>query len=331
MHIPDGFLDAKTALTMGALSAGGLGLAMLQTRRHLPQGQVARLGLCASFVFSAQMLNFPVIGGTSGHLIGGVLAAVLMGPSAAVLVITTVLLAQCMLFADGGITALGANIFNLALVGGVGGWLIYRTMHRLGKGRPWQLLSAGIAAWASTVLASIACAGELAASGTVPWIVALPAMAGVHMLIGLGEALITMLILASLVKAQPTLLSPATALATDSPTPVPVREPVGSLVCYGLLVSLGLALLVSPFASPWPDGLDKVAQTHGFHEMQTPVPVLTAPVPDYQMPGISAQALATSAAGSAGTLVVFALAWLLARSLTWRAHLSPTVRVPMRL
>ena len=206
MHIPDGFLDAKTAAATGVLAVAGLGLALRQARMELPRRKVPLLGLSAAFVFAAQMLNFPVAGGTSGHMIGGVLAAVLLGPSAAVIAISAVLVVQCFLFADGGITALGANIFNMAIVGGGGGWLVYRLLSRMVKGLFGKVMAASFAAWLSTVMASVLCAGELAASGTVKWSVALPAMAGVHMLIGIGEGVITAMVLAAIAKVRPDLL-----------------------------------------------------------------------------------------------------------------------------
>jgi len=130
MHIPDGFLDAKTLALTGALSAGGLAVAARQVNRTLPRNKIPLMGLGAAFVFAAQMLNFPVAGGTSGHLLGGVLAAVLLGPGAAAIVIACVLLVQALLFSDGGVLALGANIFNMAFIGAMVGYTIYRVVFR---------------------------------------------------------------------------------------------------------------------------------------------------------------------------------------------------------
>src|SRR5271157_2966654 len=126
MHIPDGFLDLKTAAATGVLSAAALGVSLRRLNGSLPRRNVPLMGLAGAFVFAAQMVNFPVAGGTSGHLIGGVLVAALLGPAAALVVLTTVLIVQCFLFADGGVLALGANIFNMGIVGGVGGYWIYR-------------------------------------------------------------------------------------------------------------------------------------------------------------------------------------------------------------
>jgi cobalt/nickel transport system permease protein len=303
MHIPDGFLDAKTAAATAVLAAGGVGVALRQVRRQLPRRKAPLLGLAAAFVFAAQMLNFPVAGGTSGHLIGGVLTAVLLGPSAAVVVLASVLIVQCFLFADGGVTALGANIFNMALVGGVAGYAIYRVVFGWSRDARTQVMAAAFAAWCSTVLAAICCAGELALSGTVAWRVAFPAMANVHMLIGFGEGLITALVIVAIARARPELLQ------QDAPATF------GPVVVFGLLISLGLALFVAPFACSWPDGLEKVAGALGFDHRAAATPLVPSPIPDYALPGIQSAGGATAWAGAIGTVVVFALAWLLARAL----------------
>jgi cobalt/nickel transport system permease protein len=306
MHIPDGFLDSKTAVATGVLAATGLAVALRHARVHVPARRVPLLGLAAAFVFAAQMINFPVAGGTSGHLIGAVLAATLLGPSAAVIVISAVLIVQCLMFADGGISALGANIFNMGLIGGVGGWAIYHGVSCLIKGLFGCVLAAAFAAWCSTVLAAVACAGELATSRTVGWSVVLPAMAGIHVLIGLGEALITALVLVAIARTRPDLLqSDAAAEAGRS---------YGTVVAYGTVIALGLALFASPFASQWPDGLDKTAEVLGFGE-KAAGPILPSPMPEYAMPGIHWSAMSTGLTGAVGTIVVFVLAWLLARVL----------------
>ncbi len=318
MHIPDGFLDVKTAVATGALALAGLGVALRQVGRSLPRARMPLLGLSAAFVFAAQMLNFPVAGGTSGHLIGGLLTAALLGPSAAVIVVSSVLFVQCFLFADGGITTLGANIFNMALIGGVGGWVIYRLFSRMCAGLTGKLIGAALAAWTSTVVASIVCAGELAASHTITWRLVFPAMAGVHALIGVGEAIITVLVLSAIAKTRPELLE-----SSSSSTPDFGQERIGPLIAFGLLISLGLALFVAPFASPLPDGLDKTARALGFGSKAAETPALPAPIVDYKMPGISSEAIATAIAGVAGTVVVFGLAWMLAGSIARRPKALP--------
>jgi cobalt/nickel transport system permease protein len=164
------------------------------------------MGVMSAFIFAVQMLNFPVAGGTSGHFLGGVLAAILLGPYAAAIVIAVVLTAQCLIFQDGGLTALGANIFNMSFIGAIGGYLIYVGIHRVIKSKAGMMASAGIAAWFSVVAASSFCAIELAISGTSPLNIALPAMAGVHVLIGIGEAIITCLVLSFILKVRPDLI-----------------------------------------------------------------------------------------------------------------------------
>lgn len=306
MHIPDGFLDLKTAVTAAALAAGGLGLALNQAKRELPPRRVPLLGLGAAFVFAAQMVNFPVAGGTSGHLIGGALVAALLGLPAAVIVLTTVLIAQCLLFADGGVTALGANVFNLAVVAPFAGLVVFRGVSRVLPGLRGQVAALAFAGWCSTVAAALACAGQLAWSGTVGWSLALPAMTGIHMIIGLGEGAISALVFAAVVRARPELVG--------GPASNPAEAAAGGgrgIVRYGLLASLGVALFAAPFACPWPDGLEAVAAKLGFeHAAREAAP---APIPDYVFPWISNEGLATAVAGVVGALVVFALAVLLSR------------------
>jgi cobalt/nickel transport system permease protein len=314
VHIPDGFLDMKTAVAATALAATGLGVALRHARLHFPSRRVPLLGLTAAFVFAAQMINFPVAGGTSGHLIGAVLAAALLGPSGAVIVISAVLIVQCLMFADGGISALGANIFNMGIIGGVGGWAVYHVVSRVVKGLFGHVVAAAFAAWCSTVMASVACAGELASSHTVRWSVALPAMAGVHMLIGIGEGLITALVLVAIARTRPELVQPDSAAEP--------RRSYGAIVAYGGLIALGLALFVSPLASRWPDGLDRTAELLGFKEKAV-TPVVPAPMPGYEVPGFHWTTLGTSLAGAVGTIVVFALAWLLARALVPKGAAGP--------
>jgi len=306
MHIPDGFIDGKTAATTIALSAVGVGLALRQVRRRLPRRRVPLLGLAAAFLFAAQMINFPVYGGTSGHLLGGVLVAALLGPSAAIVVLTTVLIVQCFLFADGGVLALGANIFNMAIIGAAGGYGIYRLVCGILPGTRGRVAAIAFAGWCSTVLASIFCAGQLAWSHTVAWPAAFTAMAGVHMLIGIGEGLISALAFLAIQRTRPDLVGDV----SEAEQPGLWSE----FARYGLLATLGVALFVAPFACSWPDGLERVAARLGFEHKAAP-PVLVAPAADYRVPGVRWAAGATALAGAAGTVVVFGLALLLARSL----------------
>lgn len=206
MHIPDGFLTAGTWIPAWGVSIAGLGIALKITKRVLKERMIPLMGLAAAFIFAAQMLNFPVAGGTSGHLLGGVLAAVLLGPWAGMIVISVVLIVQCLLFQDGGLTALGANIFNMGIIGTVCSYYIYKALSKAMGGKRGVLFGTAIAAWFSVVLASSACAVELAISGTAPFKITLAAMAGVHALIGIGEAAFTTLIIGFILKVRPDLI-----------------------------------------------------------------------------------------------------------------------------
>ena len=198
-------------------------------------------------------------------------------------------------------------------------------------GRRGRLAAVAFASWVATVLASVVCAGELAFSGVVAWSVAFPAMAGVHMLIGVGEAVVTTLVVYAIAQTRPDLLCDGPQLQTRGFEPVingdapPLNgDAQGSaaprryteVLVFGSLIAVGLALFVSPFACPWPDGLDHVAETLGFKAHQAVRPVVGSPMPDYLFPGIKSVAVATSVAGLVGTVIAFGLALLLARLLT---------------
>lgn len=202
MHLPDGFLDPKTWATMDVISAGAVGYAVKKTTERLDERQVPLMGVMAAFIFAAQMLNFPVIGGTSGHLLGGVLAAVLLGPWPAVLVMSAAFIVQALFFQDGGLLALGANIFNMGILGAVLGYYVYFGIRNLLGGDRGILIGTFIASWLAVVLAASATALELAVSGTSPLRVVLPAMAGVHVVIGLGEAIITTAVVAFVLQVR---------------------------------------------------------------------------------------------------------------------------------
>ena len=212
MHIPDGFINIPTSAGFGAAAAGGIWYSLRRAARFLDDRRVPLAGLVAAFVFAAQMVNFPVAGGTSGHLIGGVLAAVLVGPWLGALVLTVVLVVQGVFFADGGLSALGLNVFNMAIIGTLGGYLLYRGIAALlPKTRPVTAVAAGVAAGLSVPLAAFgfvlqyAIGGEGGASlGTVA-----AAMGGVHVLIGIGEGLITALVVGAVLASRPDLVEAA--------------------------------------------------------------------------------------------------------------------------
>lgn len=209
MHVPDGFLDAPTSIVTGVIAAGGVSLALRGARRELDDRTAPMAGLVATFVFAGQMMNFPVAAGTSGHLLGGALAAVLVGPWTAVLCLSTVLLVQALFMADGGITAIGTNITLMGLVGVGVGWLVFVGVRallpkRLGVIAP----AAAVGALVSVPVAALAFTLLFAIGGTAPVSTerVLTAMLTWHTLIGIGEAFITGLVVASVVAVRPDLV-----------------------------------------------------------------------------------------------------------------------------
>jgi cobalt/nickel transport system permease protein len=209
MHVPDGFLDAPTSIATGVVAAAAVGLALRGSRRELDDRAAPMAGLVATFVFAAQMLNFPVGAGTSGHLLGGALAAVLVGPWTAVLVLSVVLLVQSLLFADGGVTALGTNVVLMGVVGVVIGWVVFRALQKILPARTSLVAPlAAVAAYVSVPVTALVFVGLYAVGGTAP----IPldslttAMLGWHAFIGLGEAVITGLVVASIVAVRPDLV-----------------------------------------------------------------------------------------------------------------------------
>lgn len=197
MHIPDGFLDAKTFATLDVVGVGFVAWAAARVRKALTDRTVPVMAVLAAFIFAAQMLNFPVAGGTSGHFGGGTLAAIVLGPWAGILVMTLVLVVQALLFGDGGVLALGANVFNMGVVACWFGYAVFVGVTRVLKGNKGRFVGAFVAGWAALVASALACAVELAVAGTVPLHVVVPAMVGVHALIGIGEGLITAFALAA--------------------------------------------------------------------------------------------------------------------------------------
>ncbi|MBN3910938.1 MAG: PDGLE domain-containing protein [Nostoc sp. NMS1] len=300
MHIPDGFVSVPVAGATGLASVAALFIAFERSQEAFGIRRAPILGLTTAFIFAAQMINFPVAGGTSGHLLGGTLAAIVLGsPWAGTLCIATVLIIQAVLFADGGITALGANIFNMAVVGVWVGWVLTQTLQRLLGGSKGRLpLAAGIAAGVSVVVAAIVCAIELALSGTAPVAIVLPAMTGVHILIGIGEGIITGGVLTYLATARPDLL------------PGEQQEFRGWSV--PIVTIFLIAGVLSLFASAWPDGLEKVAENTGFIDLAGKVRVIVpTPLADYTIKGLGL--IGTSIAGLVGATVCFAVAFGIAK------------------
>jgi cobalt/nickel transport system permease protein len=208
LHIPDGFLSGPVAGIAALLALAAVAVALRVGGRSLEEEQVPLLGVLAAFLFAVQMVNFPVAGGTSGHLLGAALAAVLLGPWLACLVLTVVLVVQAFLFADGGITALGANVLNIAVLGALPAGLALGAVGRvLPSSRAALLGLVGVVAWAAVMIGAGATAVELALSGTVPLGTVLPAMLGVHALIGAGEATITVAAVSAVLASRPDLVA----------------------------------------------------------------------------------------------------------------------------
>ncbi len=300
MHIPDGFLSVPVSILFWVITILVVGYALKRVSADLGERQVPIMGVLAAAIFAGQMLNFAVAGGTSGHLIGAALATIILGPWAAMLVLTCVITIQALIFQDGGLLVLGANIFNMAIVGVTVSFMAYRTIYRLVRNRPWGLYISGfLAAWASVEIASLGTALELSISGTSPANIAIPAMGGIHALIGIGEGLITVGALVFLHAARNDLLKINQA--------APAR---GSLVwVIGLIFALLLAI-ASPLASRHPDGLMAVAARYGF--ISTEQGPIFKIIPHYVFPGVSNGTIATILAALLGTVIVFIVALLVA-------------------
>lgn len=301
IHIPDGFLSVPVSVLGWLLLIGLTSIALRQTRNQLGERQIPLMGILAAFVFAAQMINFPVLGGTSGHLLGGVLVAILLGPWASVLMMTCVIGVQGLLFQDGGMLALGFNVFNMGIVGPFVGYTVYNWIHKLfGKTPVAQLVGAGVGAWLSVVIAATATALELVVSGTSPFNVAVPAMIGIHLLIGIGEALITIAAVTFIRQTRPDLIGESSKVAATG----------SSWIAIGLVIAVAVAF-ASPLANRNPDGLERVAQDHGFKEKAQESPFTI--MPDYTVPPIQSETATTIAAGVLGVLIVASVGYGAAR------------------
>jgi cobalt/nickel transport system permease protein len=303
MHIPDGFLSLLISAIFWVMTIALDGLAISRTNRSLGERQVPLMGIMAAFIFAAQMINFPVAGGTSGHLLGGALAAITLGPWAGMLVMTAVIAVQALLFQDGGLVVMGANIFNMGLLTAMVGYGLYRSVS--GANRTTKLAVAGVAAWLSVMTGALFTSLELWLSGTVNLEVVVPAMLGVHALIGLGEALITVAALAFILRARPDILGEGSASAQGG----------RGWVVAGVIISL-IVVLLSPLASSDPDGLERVAGDLGFLSTGQSAPYEI--IPDYTVPFLGETPLSTIAAGAIGVLVLVGLLYALGRSLQER-------------
>ncbi|MEU7898388.1 energy-coupling factor ABC transporter permease [Nonomuraea sp. NPDC049152] len=286
MHVPDGFFNAATSISAGVVAAAGVAVCLRGARRELDDRTAPMAGLVAAFIFAVQMLNFPVAAGTSGHLLGGALAAILVGPYTGVLCMAVVLIVQCVFFADGGVTALGINIVIMGMITVLVGWGLFRLVTRMAKGRAGISAAAFLAALVSVPVSALAFSLLFAVGGTAPIdaTAVAAAMGGVHVLIGIGEALITTATVGAVLAVRPDLVYGARGLTTplvlkgaDGTTSpvgtVPAGRPAAGgirpFLLGGVGVTLVLAGLVSFFASSNPDGLEAVAENKGFLDQAT--------------------------------------------------------------
>lgn len=286
VHVPDGFFNAAVSVSAGVVAAAGLAVCLRGARRELDDRTAPMAGLVAAFIFAVQMLNFPVAAGTSGHLLGGALAAILVGPYTGVLCMAVVLLVQCVFFADGGLTALGINISIMGIVTVVVGWGVFRLVARLTKSRGGVTAAAFLAALISVPSAALVFSALFWVGGTAPIEVSAVALAmgGVHVLIGIGEAVITGLTVGAVLAVRPDLVYGARGLTRPlvlrgasagepitvaAEEPAPARASVKPFLLVGLGLTLLLAGIVSFFASSSPDGLEAVAENKGFLDQAT--------------------------------------------------------------
>ncbi|NGN68789.1 cobalt ABC transporter permease [Streptomyces sp. A7024] len=326
MHVPDGFIDAPVSVATGAVAAAAVAVSLRGARRELDERTAPLAGLVAAFIFAVQMLNFPVAAGTSGHLLGGALAAILVGPYTGVLCVSVVLIMQAVLFADGGLTALGVNITNMAVVTVVVAYLLFRGLLRvLPKGRTSLTAASFVAALISVPAAALAFTGMYALGGTADVAIGkvAVAMGGVHVLIGIGEAAITAATVSAVAAVRPDLVHGAKGLvkpleirtadgvtevlpaSASAPAATP-RKPRRLLIA-GVLVSLVLAGGVSFYASSNPDGLEKVAGDKGMDKNEKDHAAKDSPLADYSTKDVGDERLSGGLAGVIGVAATLAV------------------------
>ncbi|EYT79268.1 MULTISPECIES: energy-coupling factor ABC transporter permease [unclassified Streptomyces] len=350
MHVPDGFINAPTSAVTGVIAAGAVAVSLRGARRELDERTAPLAGLVAAFIFAVQMLNFPVAAGTSGHLLGGALAAILVGPYTGVLCVCVVLLMQGILFADGGLTALGVNITDMAIVTTVVAYAVFRGLVKvLPRRRRSVTVASFVAALLSVPAASVAFTLIYAVGGTTDVAIGkvATAMIGVHVLIGIGEAAITALTVGAVIAVRPDLVYGARGLEqrlklrvggelvdapAAGPAPVPAAaataRPHRKLWITGLVTSLVLAGFVSFYASASPDGLEKVAHDKGIDQKEEAHASADSPLADYGVKDISDARLSGGLAGVIGVGVTIAVGsgvfWVVRRRRTAGSETPPS-------
>ena len=260
MHVPDGFINAQVSVATGVISLGTLWAYVRNAKNLVADKLIAITGMMSALIFVLQMINFPIAAGTSGHLLGGALAVIVLGPSLGIICISIVVVIQSLLFADGGLSALGVNVLNMAIITSLTGWLTITFWKKLFGDSQFTLISGSvIAGLLSVVFSSIAFVMEYAIGGTVsvPLGSVLIAMISTHLFIGLGEGIITALIISLLLRVRSDLVYANTK-----------KDKSNNLsTSYGIFIVLILSLtLITPYASSSPDGLESVASNFGFEE-----------------------------------------------------------------
>jgi cobalt/nickel transport system permease protein len=317
VHVPDGFIDAPISAATGVVAAAAVAVSLRGARRELDERTAPLAGLVAAFIFAVQMLNFPVAAGTSGHLLGGALAAILVGPYTGVLCVSVVLLMQGILFADGGLTALGVNITDMAIVTTVVAYVVFRGLVTvLPRGRRSVTAASFVAALLSVPAAALAFTLLYSVGGTTDVAIGkvATAMIGVHVLIGIGEAAITAATVGAVIAVRPDLVHGARGLQQQlklrvngelvdapaaEPAPVAARSHRGVWIA-GLVTSLVLAGFVSFYASADPDGLEKVAADKGIDRKTEEHAVADSPLADYGVKDVEDTRLSGGLAGVIG-------------------------------
>lgn len=300
LHIPENILSIGVSIFCWIITALTLSVAISRTNKSLGERQVPLMGVMAAFIFAAQMINFPILGGTSGHLLGGVLSAVTLGPWAGMLVMTAVIAVQALLFQDGGLIVMGANILNMGLVTVAIGYGLYRGAAHWN--RTMKLAVAGFAAWLSVLAGALFTSLQIWLSGNAKLQIIIPAMLGIHALIGIGEALITVAALSFIIRSRPDLLGENSEAAKGS----------RGWVVAGVLISV-LVVMLSPLASADPDGLERVAGDLGFLQLGRSASYKV--LPDYTLPFLGVTPLSTILSGMIGLVMVGVVIVLLGQGL----------------
>lgn len=305
LHIPDGFLNLPVSLFFWLVTAISVGLAVRRSRTDFTERQAPLMGIMAAFIFAGQMINFPIAGGTSGHFLGGALAAITLGPWAAILVMTTVVGVQALIFQDGGLVVMGANIFNMGILTVVISYGIYRAFDR--RSLRIRYIAAGFGAWLSVVAGALFTALQLWLSGIVTLQVVVPVMLGIHAVIGLGEAVITVAALSFVGRLRPDVFHNQADAGGRS------------WVFAGLLAAL-VVVFLAPFASTNPDGLERAATDLGFIGTAQTAPFRL--LSGYTISALGKSGISTIASGIVGLSVVAVLVFVIAKSFRTRKHRS---------